>query len=233
MAFRSALRGVDRVEPVGVLALQGSVEPHRRALADLGVDSVEVRHREDLRQVERLILPGGESSTLWRLLRRFQLWDEIGERARADELSIFGTCAGAILLGQSDTDDPPPRLDLIDVEVRRNAYGRQVASFVGPLQYCEQSFPLDSNASDSNQGEGVFIRAPRFRSIPEEVKILAQLDGEPVAIEQGRMMAIAFHPELTRDRRLYQRWLQLPSQGANAEKNRVESDLRSTRHPGS
>ena len=219
------------MNPIGVLALQGSVEPHRRALADLGIDSIEVRNRDDLQRVDRLILPGGESSTLWRLLRRFQLWEEIGERARSGTLAILGTCAGAILLGRSDANDPPPRLDLIDVEVLRNAYGRQVASFVGDVQYCAESFPSDSIDADSNDCEGVFIRAPRFGPIPKGVKILAQLDGEPVAIEQGSLMAIAFHPELTSDRRLYQRWLSLPSKDSSANNYRMESHLRSTQHP--
>jgi 5'-phosphate synthase pdxT subunit len=188
-------------ETVGVLALQGSVEPHRRALAELGVDAIGVRLPEELAEVGHLVLPGGESTTLWRLLRLSGLWERLGERARAGDLACLGTCAGAILLGRGDDDDPPPRLGVAAVTVRRNAYGRQLDSFVGAVRYCE--------GLGGDEAEGVFIRAPRFESLAPEVEVLAARDGEPVAVRQGRAILAAFHPELSADRRLHRLLLAL------------------------
>jgi len=188
-------------ETVGVLALQGSVEPHRRALAEIGVEAVAVRLPEELAEVGRLVLPGGESTTLWRLLRLSGLWEPLGERARAGDLALFGTCAGAILLGRGDAGDPPPRLGVVDVIVRRNAYGRQLDSFVAPVRY--------SPAFGGDAAEGVFIRAPKFESIAPSVEVIAEHDGEPVALRQGRAILSAFHPELSTDRRLHRRLLEV------------------------
>lgn len=187
--------------PVGVLALQGAVEPHRRAFDELGVDTVEVRTAAALDSVERLVLPGGESTTLWRLLRLSALWEAIGTRARDGSLACLGTCAGAILLGRGEDDDPPPRLEVVDVVVHRNAYGRQVASFVGPIEF---SAPLGGDRT-----EGVFIRAPRFGPVGPGVETLALREDEPVAVQEGRCVLTAFHPELAADRRLHRRLLEI------------------------
>jgi len=187
-------------ETIGVLALQGSVEPHRRALAECGVEAVSVRLPEELAEVGRLVLPGGESTTLWRLLRLSGLWESLGGRARAGDLALLGTCAGAILLGRGDEADPPPRLGVVDVIVRRNAYGRQLDSFVGTVRY--------SSCLGGDESEAVFIRAPKFEAISPAVEVLAERSGEPVALRQGRAILAAFHPELSTDRRLHRLFLE-------------------------
>ena len=118
---------------VGVLALQGSCEPHCDRLVDLGVEPVRVRRLEHLEGLTHLVFPGGESTTLWRLLELYGLWEPIIERSRAGELVLFGTCAGAILMGGASAD-PPPRMELLDAVVHRNAYGRQLDSFTAEVE---------------------------------------------------------------------------------------------------
>lgn len=209
----------DRTAAVGVLALQGAVAPHLDALGALGIDAVEVRKPASLETVDRLIVPGGESTTLWRLLCHAQLWEPIAARAAAGDLALFGTCAGAILLGRENRDEPPPRWSLVDVTVDRNAYGRQVDSFIGAIQFeaaidCEDAGGIErgegSPSSDASEGsDGVFIRAPRFRDPGPEIHVIATCDGEPVAVRQGRILLATFHPELTSDRRLHRLFLSL------------------------
>ena len=181
-----------------VLALQGSVEPHRRALEALGYEPVEVRRPHQLERITHLVMPGGESTTLYKLLDLYRLWAPIRERAQAGSLALFGTCAGAILLGR-DATERPPRLGLIDVTVERNAYGRQVDSFVTPIELCE---PLGSM-------EGVFIRAPRLRDPGPGVEVLGCHAGDPILVRQGRCLAATFHPELTDARQLHELFLDL------------------------
>lgn len=183
-----------------VLALQGSVEPHRRHLEALGQRVREVRRREQLEGVTHLILPGGESTTLHLLLTRFGLWEELARRGADGSLAMFGTCAGAILLGRGDAA-PPPRLGLIDIGVDRNAYGRQLDSFERPVRLQ----PAITGLPDTLPG--VFIRAPRLRDPGPSVEVLATLDDQPVLVRQGRHLASAFHPELTADLTLHQLFL--------------------------
>ncbi|MCY3001326.1 MAG: pyridoxal 5'-phosphate synthase glutaminase subunit PdxT [Planctomycetota bacterium] len=181
---------------VGVLALQGGFEPHVAMLARLGVRAREVRSVEALRAVTHLVLPGGESTTLHHLLRLFGMWDELGARFRAGELALFGTCAGAILLGRGD-GERPPRLELLDAVLARNAYGRQVDSFTRELDVL--GLPMACT----------FIRAPRIVSVGPDVRVLAQLEADPVLVEARGLLAATFHPELGLDPRVHERFLAL------------------------
>jgi pyridoxal 5'-phosphate synthase pdxT subunit len=188
---------------VGVLALQGDSGPHRAAFARLGVEAREVRRTEDLEGLTHLVLPGGESTTLHHLMALFGLWEPVRERARAGSLALFGTCAGTILLGRAPRDaEPgpprPPRMALLDAEVRRNAYGRQVDSRVRELRLA--AFGADFPC--------VFIRAPRIESTGAQVRVLAD-DGEtPILVEAGGVLAATFHPELTEDPRVHAYFLE-------------------------
>jgi pyridoxal 5'-phosphate synthase pdxT subunit len=182
---------------VGVLALQGNFREHLAMLDRLGVEGVEVRLPEQLDGLAGLIVPGGESTAIGRLARLYGL-DEAIDRFPAP---IFGTCAGMILLARDAVDGTPdqPLLGLLDVTVRRNGYGRQVFSF-------EADLALDGT---ERLLRGVFIRAPRIESAGAEVSVLAELDGVPVLVREGRVLAAAFHPELTDDPRVHELFLQM------------------------
>jgi len=182
---------------VGVLALQGNFREHLAMLDRLGVEGVEVRLPEQLDGLAGLIVPGGESTAIGRLARLYGL-DEAIDQFPAP---IFGTCAGMILLARDAVDGTPdqPLLGLLDVTVRRNGYGRQVFSFEADL------------ALEGTQRlfRGVFIRAPRIESAGTNVSVLAELDGVPVLVREGRVLAAAFHPELTDDTRVHELFLQM------------------------
>ncbi len=171
---------------VGVLAVQGNVREHAAMLRRLGADVVEVRKPEDLARLDGLVVPGGESTTFMRLMRLYGL----DEAIRAFDQPILGTCAGMIVL---DRD----HLGLVDLAVDRNAYGRQVASFEADLRLAGEDEPL----------RGVFIRAPRVREAGEDVEVLAERDGEPVLVRDGRIIVASFHPELTEDTRVHELFL--------------------------
>lgn len=182
---------------IGVLDIQGSVEEHMDSLRKLGetCEPVLVKTVEQLRQVRGLIIPGGESTTIGKLLRRFGLREEIIKRAKSGELAVWGTCAGAILLakkiiGKQQADS----LNLMDIAVERNAYGRQLESFETQLE-----FDLGSvgKAYGGVGIPGVFIRAPRIVSVGKGVKILAEYKGEVVAVRQKNLLATNFHPEMS------------------------------------
>ncbi len=179
---------VDRKPRIGVLALQGAFREHARALRAAGAEVVEVRLPEELGGLDGLVIPGGESTTIVRLASLYGL----DEAIRSFERPIFGTCAGMILLDRA-------HLGLADLDVDRNAYGRQVASFEADLE-------LDG---DERPFRGVFIRAPRVRDVGSEVEVLARLDGEPVLLRDGRVLVASFHPELTDDARIHERFLEL------------------------
>jgi len=182
---------------VGVLALQGNFREHLAMLDRLRVEGVEVRLPEQLDGLAGLIVPGGESTAIGRLARLYGL-DEAIEQFPAP---IFGTCAGMILLARDAVDRTPdqPLLGLLDVTVRRNGYGRQVFSFEADLALDGTERPL----------RGVFIRAPRVESAGPTVSVLAELDGVPVLVREGRVLAAAFHPELTDDTRVHELFLQM------------------------
>lgn len=171
-----------------MLAVQGNVREHAAMLRVLGAEAVEVRKPEQLRDLDGLVIPGGESTAIARLVRLYGLEEGI----RSFERPVFGTCAGMILLDRS-------HLGLIDVDVERNAYGRQVASFEADLDLDGDDRPL----------RGVFIRAPRVQDVGPDVEVLAELDGEPVLLREGRMIVASFHPELTGDTRVHERFLEL------------------------
>lgn len=173
---------------IGVLALQGAFREHAQVLQRLGADVVEVRLPEDLSGLDGLVIPGGESTTIMHLARLYGLEDAI----RGFRAPILGTCAGMIVL---DRD----HLGLADLEVDRNAYGRQVKSFEADVELAGDDEPL----------RGVFIRAPRIRDAGSDVEVLGELDGEPVLVRDGRLLLATFHPELTEDPRVHERFLEL------------------------
>ena len=171
---------------IGVLAVQGNFREHGAVLRRLGADVVEVRKPEQLRDLDGLVVPGGESTTFMRLMRLYGL----DEALRAFRRPVLGTCAGMIVLDRN-------HLALVDLEVERNAYGRQVASFEADLELADDDRPL----------RGIFIRAPRVREAGPEVEVLAEHAGEPVLLRQGRFVVASFHPELTEDTRVHQLFL--------------------------
>jgi 5'-phosphate synthase pdxT subunit len=179
---------------IGVLAVQGNFREHAAMLRRLGADVVEVRKPEELAGLDGLVVPGGESTTFMRLMRLYGLDDAIREFDRP----ILGTCAGMIVL---DRD----HLGLADLAVDRNAYGRQVASFEADLKLAGEGKPL----------RGVFIRAPRVRETGEDVEVLAERDGEPVLVRDGRIIVASFHPELTEDTRVHELFLKAVEEAAS------------------
>lgn len=183
---------------VGVLALQGAFAAHVERLGGLGASTVEVRTTEDLDRVDALVMPGGESTTMSNLLGSTGLFDAIDARLTAG-MPVFGTCAGVILLADKILDgrDDQRHFGVLDVTVRRNGYGRQVQSFETDLDVADDPVPF----------HGVFIRAPRVESVGPDVEVLASLDGDPVLVRQGPLLAACFHPELTGDARLHRRFL--------------------------
>jgi 5'-phosphate synthase pdxT subunit len=193
-------RPADAPRRVGVLALQGAVREHVDAIRAVGAVPVEVRLPADLDGLDALILPGGESTTMRRLIDRYGLREPIQRMAR-DGRPMLGTCAGMILLAKRITDGEEPVLGLIDVAVERNAYGRQLDSFESDL-----ALP----AIGEEPLHGVFIRAPVVAEAGPGVEVLARdADGRPIAVRQGRLVATAFHPELTHDRRLHRLLLEM------------------------
>lgn len=185
---------------VGVLALQGDFAEHLEVLASLGVEGGEVRTREQLDAVDALIIPGGESTTIARLLLIFELMEPL-RAAIAGGLPVWGTCAGAILLAKDVPGLDRPPIGVMDIGVERNAFGRQVDSFNRELAVAGIEGPPVL---------GVFIRAPVITQTGDGVEVLATLpDGRIVAARQGQMLATAFHPELTGDTRLHELFLEL------------------------
>jgi pyridoxal 5'-phosphate synthase pdxT subunit len=173
---------------IGVLALQGNFREHSAMLCRLGAEVVEVRLPEQLDGLDGLVVPGGESTTFMRLMRLYGL----DEALRSFAAPVLGTCAGMIVLDRN-------HLDLVDLEVTRNAYGRQTSSFEADLALAGEDAPL----------RGVFIRAPRVAAAGPGVEVLAELDGEPVLLRDGRLLVASFHPELTDDTRVHERFLEL------------------------
>lgn len=192
-AAGSTLMPLEASQLIGILALQGSFEAHAKACAAVGARTREVRVPEDLAGIGGLILPGGESTTLTLGIEREGLEEPLRKFGQAKP--VMATCAGAILLGNG-------HLELLDIECRRNAYGRQIRSFEAPLEI---------GGIDGEAFEGIFIRAPRILSHGDEVRVLARLGRDPVAVAKDKIIVFTFHPELTDDDRLHRLFVELVS----------------------
>jgi len=185
------------MKTVGILALQGDFEAHRKAIERAGARAVEVRTAEQMHACDGLVLPGGESTTMLKLLNLENLLDPLREFGR--KKPIYGTCAGAILLAREVSHPAQASLDLIDIGVQRNAYGRQVDSHIAKIK-------LDHDGG--GELEAVFIRAPIIRRVGDGARVLARHQGDPVWVEQGRHMVTTFHPELTDDPRIHRHFVE-------------------------
>jgi 5'-phosphate synthase pdxT subunit len=183
---------------IGILAVQGDFAAHAAMLAGMGIEAVEVRTREDLAGCDGLILPGGESTTQLQFLQEEGLYDAIKNFA-AEDKAIFGTCAGAILLATEVKNPQQESLGLLDMTVLRNGYGRQVHSDVvsGPSTLKKEPMEM------------VFIRGPIFERVGPGLEVLAEYAGKPALVQKGRILAAAFHPELTDDTTVHQRFVEL------------------------
>jgi 5'-phosphate synthase pdxT subunit len=179
---------------IGVLALQGDYEAHARAIERAGGEACEVRTAEELSAVDGLIIPGGESTTMLKLLDRENLFEPL--RAFGESKPVFGTCAGAILLAKEVSNPKQTSLGLVDIAVERNAYGRQLDSRVTKIE-----------GDGLGEMEAVFIRAPIIRRAGAGVKVIASYNGDPVLIEAGRHLVATFHPELSSDHRVHKYFL--------------------------
>lgn len=188
---------------VGVLALQGDVIEHRGVLAGLGVETTEVRVPADLERVDGLIIPGGESTTIGKLMARYGLDGAIPARVQ-EGMPVYGTCAGMILLARTVHGGEPPLLRLMDITVLRNAYGRQVDSFEADLEIPVVGPP---------PVRAVFIRAPVIEETGPSVVTLASLDGRPVLVREGSVLVSSFHPELSPDDRVHRYFLDMVRAG--------------------
>lgn len=185
---------------VGVLGLQGDVQKHVRALDLAGATPVVVKRSEQLADVDALILPGGESTTIGKLLARFGFLDPTRDRVRRG-MPLYGTCAGLISMARtvSGNEPAPHRLEVMDVTVRRNAYGRQVDSFESEIDVLDWALPL----------RVAFIRAPAIEAVGDDVEVLARHEDAPVLVRQGRLLASTFHPEITGEHRVHELFLEL------------------------
>jgi 5'-phosphate synthase pdxT subunit len=184
---------------IGVLALQGAVREHCRSLRSCGVEPVEIKYREQLQKVQGLVIPGGESTTVGKLLVRHQMLEPLALLGKKG-FPIFGTCTGLILLARQIDGSDQPRLNLMDITVERNAFGRQIASFEADISISEIGEPAF---------HAVFIRAPYISRIGPEVTVLAAMEEKILLARQGNCVAAAFHPELTNDLRIHQYFLKL------------------------
>jgi len=196
-----------RKKTIGVLGMQGAFQKHIDAIRACGHEAFWLREEDELRRVDGMILPGGESTTVGKLLDRWGLMQPVRERARAG-MPLFGTCAGMIVMARSLEDETgQPRLALMDIVVRRNAYGRQVDSF---------ETDLDLPCLGVEPFHGVFIRAPMVTDVGDGVEVLGRHEGETVFVRQGNLLAGAFHPELTEDPRVHRYFLQMIDDDATA-----------------
>ena len=185
---------------IGVLALQGAFREHIISVEALGASTVAIRLPDQLEGLDGLIIPGGESTAIGKLMATYRFYEPIIHR-HAEGMAVWGTCAGAILIAKDIADGLPDQrsLELMDINVRRNAYGRQSASFEADLDFAHLT---------GGEFRGVFIRAPWIESVGEGVEVLAKHDRHIVAARQGRLMATAFHPELTGDPRIHRLFLE-------------------------
>jgi pyridoxal 5'-phosphate synthase pdxT subunit len=182
---------------IGVLALQGDFAAHGKALESAGARAVEIRTAEDLCRIDGLIIPGGESTTMLKLLTMEQLFEPL--RQFGGVKPVFGTCAGAILVASEVLNSPQASLGLMDLTVERNAYGRQIDSRIAVLPFGLDDRPL----------EAVFIRAPIIRRTGNDAQVLASYQDDPVLVSQGKHLVATFHPELTSDARIHRHFVEM------------------------
>ncbi|MFQ7521974.1 MAG: pyridoxal 5'-phosphate synthase glutaminase subunit PdxT [Terrisporobacter sp.] len=183
---------------IGVLAMQGAYEEHINILQDLDVSPVEIRNKNDLQNIDGIIIPGGESTTMGKLIRTLDIYDDLKEKIESG-MPVWGTCAGMILLAKSICNDDTVHLGTMDIEVKRNAYGRQLGSF-----------NTKSKVKDIGEDiEMVFIRAPYIENIDDNVEVLSVVDNNIVAAKENNMLVTSFHPELTSDYRVHKYFLKM------------------------
>lgn len=183
---------------IGVLAMQGAYAEHISILKSLEVHTVEIRNKEDLKEIDGLIIPGGESTTMGKLIRALDIYEDLKEKIESG-LPVWGTCAGMILLAKSIYEDDTKHLATMDIEVRRNAYGRQLGSF-GTKSFVK---------GIGEDVEMIFIRAPYIESVGKKVEVLSVIDGNIVAAKENNMLVTSFHPELTEDNRVHKYFVNL------------------------
>jgi 5'-phosphate synthase pdxT subunit len=181
---------------IGVLAIQGDYAAHAEALANVGAEPIEVRKPEELADIDGLILPGGESTTMLRFLEKHQFFDALKDYCNIHP--VFGTCAGTILLAREVRHPAQRSLGILDAVVERNAYGRQIDSTILLADTSLGGSPL----------EMVFIRAPRIAEVGPDVEVLAEREGSPALVRQGNVLAATFHPELSSDRRVHKAFVE-------------------------
>jgi len=182
---------------IGVLALQGDFKEHIEMLRKCNVETIEARLKEDLENIDGLIIPGGESTTIGNLMQKNGLDKEIIKKHRHG-MAIYGTCAGAILLAKEIVESKQPRLGLLDISIKRNDYGRQIDSFEAGLEI--------ENIGKFN---GIFIRAPIISKINNRIETLSTLNNKPVLIQHKNILASTFHPELTNDKRVHEYFIKM------------------------
>ena len=179
--------------------MQGAFQKHLDMIKKIGSEGVEVRTAEDLDTIDGLIIPGGESTVIAKLLIKNNILNPILERVKSG-MGLYGTCAGMILMAMKVEESDQPLLNLMHITVKRNAYGRQKESF-------EASFEI--KGSDEKDFSGIFIRSPKITSYDDSVEILAEFDGTPILVREGRLLASSFHPELTDDERIHRIFLSI------------------------
>lgn len=183
---------------IGVLAMQGAYKEHINILQDLDVSPVEIRNKNDLQNIDGIIIPGGESTTMGKLIRTLDIYNDLKEKIESG-MPVWGTCAGMILLAKSICNDDTVHLGTMDIEVKRNAYGRQLGSF-------------NTKSKVKDIGEDikmVFIRAPYIENIDDNVEVLSIVDNNIVAAKENNMLVTSFHPELTSDYRVHKYFLKM------------------------
>ncbi|WP_415990445.1 pyridoxal 5'-phosphate synthase glutaminase subunit PdxT [Intestinibacter bartlettii] len=189
---------------IGVLAMQGAYREHLKILKSLGIEAIDVRYEEDIDNIDGLIIPGGESTTMGKLIKTLGLYDKLKSRIE-NNMPVWGTCAGMILLAKNIVNEYYNHLSVMNISVIRNAYGRQLGSF-------ETKAPVKGIGEDIDM---VFIRAPYIESVGENVEILSTVDGNIVAAQEGNILVTSFHPELTEDLRLHKYFINIVSKSIN------------------
>jgi len=184
---------------IGVLAMQGAFQKHLDMIKKTGAEGVEIRTADDLDSIDGLIIPGGESTVIAKLLIKNDIMNPILERVKSG-MGVYGTCAGMILMAKKVEESDQPLLNIMDITVRRNAYGRQKESF-------EASF--DIKHFTGKPFSGIFIRSPKITALTENVEVLAEFDGAPILVREGKLLASSFHPELTDDSRIHHLFLSM------------------------